>query len=179
MLLNCGVGKDSWESLGQQGDSVQFSSVAQLCPTLCDPMDWSTPGLPVHHRLLEFTQTHVHWSVMPSNHLILSHPFSFCLQSFPASGSFPMSQFFASGGQSIGVSASASLLPMNTQDWFPWGLTGLLDLTKEAKDVYHKNYITPTQGITEDTDVVCSCSGRLTMVKALSLSITWVDNIRG
>jgi len=61
-----------------------------------------------------------------------------------------MSQFFASGGQSIGVSASASVLPMNIQDWFPWGLTGLLDLTKEAKDVYHKNYITPMQGIKED-----------------------------
>ena len=55
-------------------------------------------------------------SVMPSNHLILV-PFSSCLQSFPASGSFPMSQFFTSGGQSIGVSASASALPMNVQDW--------------------------------------------------------------
>ena len=52
-------------------------------------------------------------------------PFSSCLQSFPASGSFPMSQFFASGGQSTGVSASASVLPMNIQDWFPLGLTGL------------------------------------------------------
>ena len=96
-------------------------------------------------------------------------PFSSCLQSFPASRSFPMSQFFASGGQSIGVSASASVLSMNIQDWFPWGLTGFLDLTKEAKDVYHKNYITPMQGIKEDTDIVCSCSGRLTMVKTLSL----------
>ena len=54
--------------------------------------------------------------VMPSNHLILCRPFSPCLQCFPASGSFPVSQFFASGGQSIGVSASASVLPMNTQD---------------------------------------------------------------
>ena len=60
-------------------------------------------------------------SVMPSNHLI---PFSSHLQSFPASGSFPMSQFFASGGQSIGVSASASVLPMNNQDRFPLGRTG-------------------------------------------------------
>ena len=55
-------------------------------------------------------------------------PFSSCLQSFPASGSFPMSQFFASGGQSIGGSASASVLPMNIQDWFPLGLTGLISL---------------------------------------------------
>ena len=52
-------------------------------------------------------------------------PFSSRLQSFPVSGSFPMSQFFTSGGQSIGVSASASVLPMNSQDWFPLGLTGL------------------------------------------------------
>ena len=51
----------------------QFGSVAQSCPTLCNPMDCSTPGLPVHHQLPEFTQTHVHWSVMPSNHLILCH----------------------------------------------------------------------------------------------------------
>ena len=55
-------------------------------------------------------------------------PFSCCLQSFPASGSFPMSQFFESGGQSIGTSASASILPMNIQGWFPLGLTGLISL---------------------------------------------------
>ena len=55
-------------------------------------------------------------------------PFSSCLQSFPASGSFPMSQFFTTGGQSIGVSASASVLPMNIQDWFPLGLTGVISL---------------------------------------------------
>ena len=59
-------------------------------------------------------------SVMPSNHLILCRPFSSCPQSFPASGSFPMSQLFESGGRSIGVSASASVLSMNIQDWFPW-----------------------------------------------------------
>ena len=53
---------------------VQFSLVAQLCLTLCDPIDCSKPGLPVHHQLPEFTQTHVHWVIMPSNHLILCHP---------------------------------------------------------------------------------------------------------
>ena len=63
-------------------------------------------------------------SVMPSNHLILCHPFSSCLQSFPAPGSFPVSQLSASGGQSIKVSASTSVLPMNTQDWSPLGCTG-------------------------------------------------------
>ena len=67
-------------------------------------------------------------SLMPSNHLILCHPLSSCLQSFPASGSFPVSWFFPSGGQTIGVSTSASVLPMNIQDWFPLGLTGLTSL---------------------------------------------------
>ena len=75
--------------------SVQFSSVAQSCPTLCDPMNCSTPGLPVHRQLPEFTQTHIHQSVMPSSHLILGRPFSSCPQSLPASESFPMSQLFA------------------------------------------------------------------------------------
>ena len=59
-------------------------------------------------------------------------PFSSCLQSFPAWGSFPMSQFSASGGQSIGASASASVLPMNIQDWFPLGLTGLISLQSKG-----------------------------------------------
>jgi len=59
-------------------------------------------------------------------------PFSSCLQSFPASGSFPVSQFFASGGQRTGVSASASILPMNVQDWFPLELTGLISLQSKG-----------------------------------------------
>ena len=63
-------------------------------------------------------------SVMPSNHPILCHPCSSCLQSFPVSESFPVSRFFASGDQSIGASASTSVLPMNVQDWFPLGLVG-------------------------------------------------------
>ena len=96
----------------------QFS--CSSCPTLCDPIDWSMPGFPVRHQLPELTQTHVHHV----GDAILSSvvPFSSCLQSFPALGSFPMSQFFASGGQSIGLSASASVLPVNIQDWFPLGL---------------------------------------------------------
>ena len=64
--------------------------------------------------------------VMPSNHLILCHPLFLPSSVFPASGSFPRSQFFTSGGQRIAVSASASALPMNIQDWFPWGWTGWL-----------------------------------------------------
>ena len=69
-------------------------------------------------------------SVMPSNHLILCHPFSSCLQSFPASGSFPMNWLFASGGQSIGI--SALVLLMNIQGWFPLGLTGLISLLSKG-----------------------------------------------
>ena len=71
-------------------------------------------------------------SVMLSNHLMLCHPFSFCLQSFPASGCFPVSRLFASGGKSIGPSALASVLPMNIQGWFPLGLTGLIALQFEG-----------------------------------------------
>ena len=113
--------------------SVQSSSVAQSCPTPWDPMDCSTPGFPVHHQLPELAQTHVHWvgDAIPtiSSSVI---PFSSCLPPFPASGSFPMSQFFASGGQSIGVSASASVLPMNIQDWFPFGWTGWISLQSKG-----------------------------------------------
>ena len=79
------------------------------------PMDCNTPGFPVRHHLPELTQTHVHWLCRWCHPTISSFvtPLSSHLQSFPASGSFHMSQFFASNGQSIGVSASASVLPMN------------------------------------------------------------------
>ena len=73
---------------------IQFSSVAQLCLILCDPMNRSTPGLPFHHQLPEFTQTHAHQvsdAIQPSHPVIL---FSSCPQSLPESGSFPMSLFF-------------------------------------------------------------------------------------
>ena len=80
-------------------------------------MNRSTPGLPIHYQLPEFTQTHVHRVVMPSSHLILCRPLSSGPQSLPASESFPMSQLFAWGSQSTRVSALASFLPKNTQDW--------------------------------------------------------------
>ena len=94
---------------------VQFSSVAQSCPTLCDPMNRSMPGLPVHHQLPEFTQTHVHRvrdAIQPS------HPLSSPSPPSPNPSqhqSFPLSQLFTSGGQSTGVSALASFLPMKSQ----------------------------------------------------------------
>ena len=105
-------------------DRVQFSSVAQSCPTLCDPMDYSMPGPPCPSPT-----PRVHTNPWPLSwwcHPTVSSsviPFSSCPQSFPASGSFQMSQLFASGGQRIGVSASASVLPMNTQDCSPLGWT--------------------------------------------------------
>ena len=114
----------------------QFSSVPQSCLTLCNSMDCSTPGFPVHHQLLEFTQTLVHWvsdAIQPSNPLY--SPFSSHLQSFSGSGSFEMSQFFASGGQSIGVSASTSVLSMNIQDWFPLGRTGWVSLLPAVQGI--------------------------------------------
>ena len=104
--------------------SGQFSSVAQSCPILCDPMGCSTPGFPVHHQLPEFAQTHVHRigdAIQPSHPLLSPSPPAFSLSQHQ--GSFLVSQFFASGGQSIGASASASVLPMNIQDWFPLGWT--------------------------------------------------------
>ena len=94
----------------------------------------------LQHARLPFS-TPNHWACSnscPSSqwcHLTISFtviPFSSCLQSFPASRSFPVSQFFASGGQSIGVSASASVLPMNIQDWFSLGLTGLTSLQSKG-----------------------------------------------
>ena len=96
-------------------------------------MNRSTPGLPVHHQLPEFTQTHVHQigdAIQPSHPLsALSPP---APQSLPASGSFPMSQLLARGGQSIGVSTSASVLPVNTQDWSPLGWTGWISLQSKG-----------------------------------------------
>ena len=101
--------------------------------TLCHSMDCSTPGFAVLHHLLEFAQTHIHW--VGGCHPTISSfviPFSSCLQSFPETGSFPMSWLFASGGQSIGASASASVLPMNSQGWFPLELTGLISLLSKG-----------------------------------------------
>ena len=92
-------------------------------------MDCSMPGFPVHHKLPERAQNQ---TVRPSNYLILCCPLPLLPSIFPASGSFLMSQFFASGGRSIGASASSSGLPMNVQDCFPLGLTGLVSLQSKG-----------------------------------------------
>ena len=108
-------------SMSQLFPSVQFSRlVVSDSATLRTAVRQASLSITISQSLLKLMSIE---GVMPSNHLI---PFSSCLQSFPVSGSFLMSQLFASGGQSIGVSASASVLPMNAQDWFLWGLTGLI-----------------------------------------------------
>ena len=96
-------------------NTVQISSVAQSCPTLCGPMNHSTPGLPVH-QLPESTQTHVHRVG----------------KSLPASQSFSMSQLFAWGGQSTGASALASFLPKKSQGWSPSEWTGWISLQSKG-----------------------------------------------
>ena len=107
-------------------------SVTQSCLTLCDPVDCSTHGL-LALQLPEFAKTDVHWiddAIHPSHPL----PRLSCPTSSPAlnlsqhQGFFPVSQLFASSGQSIGTSASESVLPINIQGWFPLGLTGLISL---------------------------------------------------
>ena len=98
---------------------------------------FATPWTAAYQAFLSFT---ISWSlkltsiesVMPSNHLISVVLFSSCLQSFPASRSFPMSHFLISGSQSIGASASASILPMNIHDWLPLRLTGLISLQSKG-----------------------------------------------
>ena len=108
--------------------SVQISSVAQSCLTLCNAMNRSMPGLPVHHQLLNSCPSSRWCHPAISSSVI---PIS-CPQSLPASGSFPVSQLFSWGGQSIGVSASASVLPMNIQDWSPLGWTGWTSLQSKG-----------------------------------------------
>ena len=116
-----------------------YCSVTQSCLTLCHPMDCTIPSFPV------FT---ISWSVLKL--CLLSRwchpaiscsvvPFSSCLQSSPDSGSFPMNWLFKSGGQNLGVSASASVLPMNIQDWFPLGLTGLISLQSKGLSRFFTN----------------------------------------
>ena len=118
-----GLGGEEWG---------QADSAAQSCLTLCDPMDCSTPGFPVHHYLPEFAQTHVHWvsdAIQPSHPLPSPSPPALSLSQHQ--GLFQC-QFSPSGGQSIGASASASVLPMIIQDWFPLGLTGLISVQSKG-----------------------------------------------
>ena len=122
--------------------SMNCFSVAQSCLTSSDPTDCGTPGFPVLYYLLEFAQTRVHWvgDAIQTSHPLLP-PFSSCLQSFPASGSSPMSWLFTSDGHSIGASGSALVLQMNIQGWFPLGLTGLIPLQSKGLSRIFSNTI--------------------------------------
>ena len=132
--LLSGRGKEKITPNSMTLSGVQFTSVQLLSPVrLCNPMDCSTPGFPVHHQLLEFIQTHVHWvgnAIWPFHPLLSPSSPTFNL---PQQQSlFKMSQLFISGGQSIGVSASTSVIPMNTQDWSPLGWAGWISLQSKG-----------------------------------------------
>ena len=114
-------------------DMSQFSSVSQSCLALCNPMDCKHARLPfpsLTPGVCSDSCSSSWWRHPTISSSVI--PFSSCFQSFPASGSFPMSHFFTSDSQSVGASASASVLPMNTQDWFPLGLTGLISLQSKG-----------------------------------------------
>ena len=120
---------------------IQFISATQSCPTLCDPMVCSTPGFPVHYQLRAFIQTHVHWVSDIINHLILCCPLLLPPSIFPSIRVFLNESVLASGGQNIGVSASASVLSMNIHNWFPLGLTSWISLqSKGLSRVLHTIY---------------------------------------
>ena len=110
----------------------QFSSVTQSCLTLCDPVDYSIPGLPVHHQLPEFTQTHVH---LVGDAIQASHPLSFLLllpSVFSSIRVYSNESALCIRWPNIGVSASASALPMNTQDQSPLEWTGWISLQSKG-----------------------------------------------
>ena len=114
--------------------SVQFS---RSVVSDSNPMDCSMPGFPVYHQLPELAQTHVHGvgdAIQPSHPLLSPSPPAFNLSQHQ---SFPMSQFFASGGQSIGVLASAPVFPMNIQDCFPLGWTGWISGIGKMSFLYY------------------------------------------
>ena len=127
----------TWEDVSWMLSSVQLSSVAQSCPTLFDPMNCSTSGLPIHHQLPEFTQTHIH---RVSDAIQPSHPLS--SPSPPAPNPSQHQSLFqwvnsARDGQSIGVSALPSVLPINTQDWSSLEQTSWISLqTKGLSRVF-------------------------------------------
>ena len=112
--------------------SVQFNSVTQSSPTLCDTMDCSMPGLPVHQQLPEFTQTHLHESVMPSSYLILCCPLLLPPSIFPSIRNFSTELVLRIRWWKYWISALQSVLPMNIQDWFPLGWTGWISLKSKG-----------------------------------------------
>ena len=120
----------------------QFSSVAQSCPILCHPMDCSMPGFPVHYQLPELTQTHVHWlgdAIQPSHPLSSPSPPAFNISQHQ--GIFQWVSSSHQVAKVFWVSASASVFPMNTQDWFPLGWTGLILQSKRFSRVFSNDIV--------------------------------------
>ena len=142
---------------------------AKSHPTLCNSLDCSMPSLPVPYYLPKFAQTHIHWvvnAIQPSHPLPPPRSFP---QSFSASVSFPMSQFFASGRQSIG--ASASVLPMNIQGWFPLGFTGLISLQSKGLSRVFSNIIGKHQFFVAQSSL-WSSSHNLYMTTGKTIALT-------
>ena len=120
------------EQNGQDLPKMCCCSATQSCPTFCDLMVCSIPGFPVLYHFMEFVETHVHWvgdAIQPSRPLLSPSLPAFSLSQHR---SFPMNELFASGGQSIGASASSLVLPMSIQDWFPLGWTGWISLPSKG-----------------------------------------------
>ena len=115
-------------------------SVTESCLTLCDPMGCSMPGLQVSQSLLKLMSIEL---VMPCNHLVLCCPLLLLLSIFPSIRLFSKNRLFISCGQNIGVSASASVLPMNIQEWFPLGLTSLISLQSNGLSRVFSNTTVP------------------------------------
>ena len=143
------------------------------CLTFCNLMDWSMSDSSVLHYLSGFTQIHVHWvgdAIQPSHPLLPSSPSAFNLQ--PASGSFPVSQFFTSGGQSTGVSASTSVLPMNSQNWFPLEWTGLISLqSKGLSRVFSSTTVQKHQFFSAQPSLWSNSHPYMTAGKTIALTI--------
>ena len=160
---------------------VQFSSVQLLSHVWLFATPWTVSrqvSLSINNSwsLLKLMSIE---SVMLSNHLISVVPFSSCLQSFPASGALPMSQFFASGGQSIGASGSASVLPMNIRDWFPLGWTGWISLkSKGLSRVFSNTTVQKHQFFSTQLSLQSNSHPYMTTGKTIALTgRTFVSNI--
>ena len=135
------------------------------------PMDYSTPGSSVLHLSPEVCSNSYplsRWCYLIN--LFSASPFYFCLQFFPASGTFPMSQLFPSSGQSIAASVSESVLPMNIQEWFPLGLTGLISfLSKELSGVFssttvQKHQLFSSRPSSWSNSHICTTTGKITVL---------------
>ena len=125
----CVIWVSSWTGIDRLISSVQSLSCVWLFVTPWTAALQASQSITNSWSLLKLTSIE---SVMSSNHLILCHPLLLPPSIFPSIRVFPMSQFFTSGGQSIGASASASVLPMNIQDWFPLGWTGWISLKSKG-----------------------------------------------